>query len=55
MIKEWYKNSELYRDSGSSLVIPSVTNNNLTNIYHVVRPGQASYFGREHSETSLGR
>ena len=34
---------------------PLATNNNLTNIYHVVRPGQASYFGREHSETSLGR
>ena len=27
-------------------------NNNLTNIYHVVRPG---HFRREHSETSLGR
>ena len=30
-------------------------NNNLTNIYHVVRPGQSSYFSREQSETSLGR
>ena len=30
----------------------SSTNNNLTNIYHVVRPG---HFRRDQSETSLGR